>query len=108
MRPRKSRIHPAVDDDFGTLFEEGLNASAGTGWNEVHDVWLRKGLPYPVPTLEHINGFEMKLLDEFGIRWVFGWRAADSCLVLFGVRTQRREPADPAIDLVRPRVEAWQ
>lgn len=107
MRPRKSRIHPAVDDDFNTMFEEGLNASSGQGFNEVHDVWLRKGLPYPVLTHAHINGFEMKVLDEFGIRWVFGWREPDACLVLFGARTQRPEPVEPAIELVRARVETW-
>ena len=89
------------------MFEEGLQASAGAGWEKVYFEWLPKELPYPVDPLEVIGGWELQLLDEFGIRWVFGWRESDRQRVLFGAFTQRRESADVAIDKVRIRVEGW-
>ena len=101
------KIHPAVLTDFKQMFKEGLKESASSGWYQVRVEWLSNGLPYPVQSHDVVNGFEMKLLDEFGIRWIFGWREPANLLVLFGAKTQRSEPVDSALAMVRDRVEGW-
>lgn len=114
MKPRSHRIHPDVDHDYEQLLEGGerIKDSIGRGWEMVHDVWLRNGLPIG-DGLENrqtdepeINGFRLIVIDEFDCTFLFGWRATDQLLVLFAMSEIRRSwSATRVIAEYRDRIE---
>jgi hypothetical protein len=111
LKPRRSEVHPGVEDDIAALLKgpRALRDSAARGWAVVHDGWLQDGLPpeFSAPNARR-NGFELTVVDAFQCTLVFGWRASDKRLVLFAMQPMAADrSAAEVIDAIHDRIEGY-
>jgi hypothetical protein len=109
LKPKRSEVHPRVEDDIAALLKgsRATRDSAARGWALVHDGWLKDGLPPELSApVARLHGFELTVLDAFRCTLVFGWRASDRRLVLFAmVPMAADQSAAQIIDRFKDRIE---
>jgi hypothetical protein len=111
LKPKRSEVHPRVQDDIAALLKgpRAMRDSAARGWAVVHDGWLEDGLPpeFSEPNARR-NGFELTVVDAFQCTLVFGWRASDKRLVLFAMLPMAADQsAAQIIERVQDRIEGY-
>ncbi len=111
MKPKRSAVHPRVEDDIAALLKGSRAARdrAARGWALVHDGWLKDGLPPELfAPAARCDGFELTVLDAFQCTLVFGWRASDRRLVLFAmVPMAADQSAAQIIERFKDRIEGY-